>query len=313
MSPQIIGIFIKIFSVSVVVLLGVAVKTFPDEAPVSQLVFFRVVFALPFVLAFCYFQQGRDWARTQAKLKPKRLSLHFRRSFLGMTSMALIFLSVRYLPLPIAQSIRELQPVGITLLAALLLGERIRIFRTIGLFFGLIGVAIIVYQMVTGDNHFEHFSDSDLRLGVIFALLSVLTTSLAQIQIRSMVASESPEAIVFFFFVFTAMISIFFLPFGWVWPSVDGWKWIMMIGFLGAIGQLSLTIAYKYAEASMLAPFEYFSIPLSILIGGMFFDEWPRAVSLIGIVFILLGGLIIIFREGQLAQKRESEAEGRAP
>lgn len=306
MDTTLIGILIKITSVTFVVLLAVAIKTFPDNAPISQLMFFRVFLSIPFVIAFAYWQ-NKNWTALRKALTPNRFSLHLRRSFMGMTGMGLTFASLQMLPLPIAQSLKELNPVLITLFAALFLGETIRIFRTTGLILGLIGVALIATQTLFLDGK---VSTDDIEFwGIVTALGAAIAIALTQIHIRSMVATENPTAIVFWFFIITSLVCLCFLPFGWIWPSAQGWTWLFLIGLLGAGGQLTLTSAYKFAEASTIAPFEYFSIPLALFIGGFFFGEWPHALSLLGIGFILAGGLIIIYREGQMARRRRHDLQ----
>ncbi len=301
MTSTLIGISIKLIGVVSFVWIAVLVKTMPDELPTTQLIFFRCSLALPFVIGFAFQQSHFDMIKTKASLTPKYIWLHIRRSFFGLTCMFLIFYSVRNAPLPIANSLLQLAPILITLLAALFLGETIRLIRTAGLILGVIGVSMIAYDTINGS--LVSAFGSKVIWGVIAALGAALTMALAQIQIRSMVGREHPSAIVSFFFLMGCIATLPFAPFGWEWPSALGWLWLAGIGCAGGIGQLGLTIAYRYADASTLAPFEYFSIPLSLIFGGFLFGEWPHKYSSIGIAFILAGGLIIIYREGQLANR----------
>lgn len=298
MTQSIIGILIKLAAVVFVVLIATFMKMLPSEIPISQIMFFRSFLAIPFVLIYViYLSHG--WNDNAKKLiKPNNIWLHIRRSFFGMTAMALTFTAVRTLPLPLANALKELAPIFITILAVIFLQEKIRIYRSIGLILGICGVGIISYQAIGGSSHLADYPYA--ITGVIAALTSALCIAFAQIQIRSMVKTESPQAVVLFFFIFTSLVTLCFLPFGWVWPEGNTWLILFAIGASGGAAQLCITTAYKFADASTLAPFEYFSIPIALIIGGVFFSEWPSAASFLGMVLILAGGLIIIFRENQL-------------
>lgn len=301
MPPSLIGISIKVFSVVNVVIIAALVKSQPDGLPISQIIFFRCVLAIPFVVGYLLVITEFDRREFLRQIRPNRPWLHIRRSAFGMTSMALIFLSVRLLPLPIANALKELAPIFITLFAALFLGETIRIYRTTGLLIGIMGVAIITYDAIGGALAAQ--IGPDALFGAAAALFAAVTIALAQIQIRSMVKTESPSSVVFFFFAFTALVALGFAPFGWQWPSTQGWLWLLGIGAAGGAAQLGITIAFKYADASTIAPFEYFSIPFALLLGGLIFGEWPHPTALIGMALILIGGLIIIIRESQIARQ----------
>lgn len=297
MSNTLIGIFIKILSVAFVVIMAALIKSYPDDAPISELMFFRSAFSIPFVVLALAFREKWKIKSIGHYLTPNNPWMHIRRSFLGMITMALTFLSVTLIPLPIANALKEFSPVIITILAVIFLGEKIRVYRTVGLLFGVIGVAIITYQAVAGEIAETHGMRA--IYGATAAMGAALCTAITQIQIRSMVANEHPTAVVFYFLLLTALVSLLFLPFGWVWPSSKGWLWLGLIGFCGAISQLAITYAYRFANASTIAPFEYFSIPFAIFLGGFIFSEWPKPLSLLGVLFILFGGVIIIIREGQ--------------
>ena len=307
MPPALIGISIKILAVIFVVMIAVLVKTHPDGLPNTQLIFFRCFLALPFVIAFAYQQSHGDLTKTRIALTPKNLWLHIRRSSFGLTSMFLIFYSVRYAPLPIANALKELSPILITMLAAVFLGEKIRLIRTLALLLGVLGVALITYDTIGGE--LRKTLGPEVTWGALAALGAAFTIALAQIQIRSMIGRESPTAIVAMFFIIGMIVTIPFAPFGWVAPSTQGWLWLIGIGFAGGLGQLCVTLCYQYADASTIAPFEYFSIPFSLMLGGFLFDEWPHRNSLLGMGLILAGGLIIIYREGQLANRERKSKQ----
>jgi drug/metabolite transporter (DMT)-like permease len=77
---------------------------------------------------------------------------------------------------------------------------------------------------------------------------------------------------------------------------------MLLVGFGVAVGGYFISQAYRVAEAAIVAPFEYLALPLSVVWGVIVFDEWPDAVSYIGMALIFGAGLFIIWREAAVAK-----------
>ena len=88
---------------------------------------------------------------------------------------------------------------------------------------------------------------------------------------------------------------------------------LVTAGLMGGIGQILLTSAYRHADVSVIAPFEYASMLLAIGSGFFFFGEIPTLPTLAGAVLIILAGVIIIFRERQLGLEREKQRRAMTP
>ena len=73
--------------------------------------------------------------------------------------------------------------------------------------------------------------------------------------------------------------------------------WIILMGGLGGSAVLLLVISYRMTEQSNLAPFSYFGIPLSFVLGWLFFAEAPWSTLFPGGILIAAGGLLIVWRE----------------
>ena len=69
---------------------------------------------------------------------------------------------------------------------------------------------------------------------------------------------------------------------------------LMLLGLLGIIQQVMLTYSFRYAEASLLAPFDYLSLPLALLFGFWFWNEFPDWISLLGSSVIVLSGMMLM-------------------
>jgi drug/metabolite transporter (DMT)-like permease len=103
------------------------------------------------------------------------------------------------------------------------------------------------------------------------------------------------------------------LPFGWVLPSIMQTVLLVLIGLIGGVAQIFLTLSYRFAPASVVAPFEYTAMLFSLMIGYVFFNELPTLQMLIGAGIIIMAGLVIILREAQLGLKRGASKAVKPP
>ena len=81
-------------------------------------------------------------------------------------------------------------------------------------------------------------------------------------------------------------------------------------GLLGGVGQILLTTSYRYADASLIAPFDYTSMLLAIAVGYTVFGETPSGTMLMGATLIVVAGIAIIWRERQLGLERSARKAG---
>ncbi len=272
-----------------------------DRVPAGQAVFFRAFFTMPILLIWF-------GARGQIAdaLRTANWRGHASRGIVGSVAMGLGFLGLKYLPLPEVTALRFATPIMIVVLAALMLGERVRLIRLSAVAVGLLGVLVILWPRLTVDG-----SAAEL-FGAAIVLASALCAAFAQIFVKRMTGTEHTAAIVFYFSLTATTLSLLTLPFGWVWP--EGWEWAFLIGagLFGVAGQLLLTSSYRYAEAGTLAPFTYVSMIWAILIGWFVFGEMPTVAMLLGSVLIIGAGFAIFLRERQLGLKRVAEGKVRA-
>ncbi|MGB3177505.1 MAG: DMT family transporter, partial [Albidovulum sp.] len=150
-------------------------------------------------------------------------------------------------------------------------------------------------------------------LGAIVVLVGAVFAALAQVFVRKLVAVEKVSAIVFYFSVNSALLSLISLPFGWVVPDATTTAMLVGAGVLGGIGQVFLTTSYRHADASVIAPFEYASMILALCIGYVVFDEVPTLLVLGGAVLVVCAGILIIWRESRLGLERTRQRKAMTP
>ena len=96
-------------------------------------------------------------------------------------------------------------------------------------------------------------------------------------------------------------------------PTATEFALLISAGLLGGLGQIFLTTSYRYADTSVIAPFEYTSILLAVVIGYTVFDEVPTITVLAGVSLVVGAGLIIIYRERQLGLERDKQRRVMTP
>jgi drug/metabolite transporter (DMT)-like permease len=291
------GITLKIFSVAVFTLMAVCIKTAAPVVPPGQAVFFRSIFAVPVILTWLMWTHNlRHGLDTQNPMG------HVWRGLVGTTAMGLGFTALGLLPLPEVTALGYAAPLLTVIFAAMFLGEQVRIFRLSAVLIGLIGVTIVLSPRLTITG-VEEASKLE-TIGAMAALLGAVFAALAQVFVRRLVRTEQTAAIVFYFSITAATLSLVTLPYGWVVPDVTTAALLIGAGLLGGVGQILLTQSYRHADVSVIAPFEYTSMLLALLLGYALFDEIPTGTMLGGAALIVAAGLFIIWREHKLGLER---------
>lgn len=290
------AILLKLAAVLLFTGLAAIIKAATQDVPPGEAVFFRSLFAMPVILVWL-------WQRGEIRqgLVPNNFVGHIWRGLFGTTAMILTFGGLKLVPLPEATAIGYATPMFTVILAAMMLGERIRIFRLSAVALGLVGVIIVMAPRLSLD---AQTMTSGASIGALMVLGAAMMRALVQIHVRKMVASEHTAAIVFYFSLTATTLSLFTIPFGWVWPSPNAWILLISAGLIGGIAQILVTSSYRFGGASMLAPFDYASLIFAAILGYVFFAETPTVNMVIGAGLVVVGGVLIIWRERQLGLER---------
>ena len=300
------GIMLKILSVTVFVIMVTCIKAAAVNVPPGETVFFRSFFAIPVILVWLVWQH--DLAHG---LETKNIMGHVWRGLIGSTAMGLSFTALALLPLPEVTAIGYAAPVLTVIFAAMFLGEQIRAFRMTAVALGLVGVVIILSPRLTVLS--IETADKMEAVGAMMMLMAAVFMALAQVFVRKLVGTESTAAIVFYFSVTATLLSLLTIPFGWVVPSWQDAGLLITAGLLGGIGQILLTTSYRFADTSVIAPFEYVSMLLAVIIGYSVFGESPSNTVIAGVCLVIGAGLIIIWRERQLGLERARQRKVMTP
>ncbi|RYI33098.1 MAG: DMT family transporter [Acetobacteraceae bacterium] len=212
--------------------------------------------------------------------------LHFWRSASQFGATTFFFLSLPYMGLAEATAIADINPVLITLGAALFLGERLGPRRVAGVAAALVGAMIVIRP---GAGVFSWYALLPLCCALSYATSALLT--------RKIGAQESVWASMVYAALFGTIVAGLALPFVWVpIQPQDLWKF-GLIACLGTGAQLCIIRSFSITEAGIVAPFSYLGIVFATVWGAMFYDHWPDRWTVIGALVIVGAGLYVWHRE----------------
>jgi drug/metabolite transporter (DMT)-like permease len=314
---MLIGVLLKILSTVAFTAMGIGVRAAAPSCPIAEIVFFRSAIALVVLLAWL-----RISGDLPAHLATSRPLGHLGRGLSGTAGMFANFLALSLLPLADATSYFYVSPLFVTLIAALVLREKVLLTRWIAVAIGFFGVLVMLSDHMgfsAGD------SLSTQGLGAIVALSGAGFAALSIIQTRRLAISEHTGAIVFYFTCLTTFFGGLLLVLAEIWPAgavgapflagqayvapgAREWAALAGVGVAGGAAQILATMSYRYADASLLASFDYLAMLWALLASLAFFGEWPSAAVIFGAAAIAGSGLLAILGERAARRRKASLA-----
>lgn len=300
MSP-LLGITLKLVSALAFTLMSAAIKSISTRYPTGEIVFVRSFFAmLPLLIWLAWRSELPD------ALKTSNMRGHLKRGIMGSTGMFCGFAALQMLPLSEAVAIGYAAPLAVVVLAALILKERVRIYRWSAVTIGFVGVLIMLSPHLGAGTHPV---GGNAALGAMLGLAGAFCSAFASVEVRLLTQTERTGAIVFYFMLLTSLLGLTTILLGWNMPSWQDALLMVLIGILGGLGQILLVQAYRYGDASLIAPFEYSTMLWALLIGWFWFGEWPALTIVIGGIIVIASGIYVILRERQLGLARREQRE----
>ena len=230
-------------------------------------------------------------------LKTERLKSHTIRSATGLFGMFFTYSAVLLLPLAEATTLGFTAPIFAVLIAMILFRERIGPYRWSAVAMGFAGV-LVVMQPGSGEHH------GVTAPGVAVGLMAPLMVTIISFQIQDLNKTESPWSIVFWFAALSAPVVGLLLPF--VTKAHDPLTWLMILAMalVGAAAQILLTTALRFGSAAVILLMDYTALLWASFYGHYIFDRAAPASLWLGAPLIIGAGLLIAWRERQLARAR---------
>lgn len=259
-------------------LMGVGIREVSGGVNNETVVFFRSLVGVLFFLPLLLVKGSRP-------LKTTRVKAHLWRATYGLAAMYCFFYAIAHLPLADAMLFTYSAPIFTPLLAWWLLKEPLTKRMLITSAIGLVGVLLVAKPS-------EALFDALALVGLAASILAAF----AFVSIREMSDTEPAFRIVFYFSLFSALISA--VPLTWAWQPLDQHQLglLLVIGLLATVSQIVMSKAYGLAPPGLIGPFAYLAIVFAGIVAWLRWGEMPDLTSLIGAALIFSASLLSIAR-----------------
>ena len=298
-NDTVLGISCIVAGMGIGSLMDASIKSLSGAYALHEIVMARSVIAVFLTLFIVRYEGGL------ALLKTSRPLVHLARGLLIVTANMAFYMAISVMPLVVVTGLFFASPLFITALSVPFLGETVGWRRWVGILVGFAGVLIIVQP---GGDTFDVYS--------ILPIISALAYATTQILSRRLGTSDKASVMSFYIgvtFIIVSFIFWFFVGDGsfmgaynskldillrpWKWPNFADGMLMAFIGLLVTGVGYFLSQAYRVAEASAIAPFEFVMLPLALLWGYLFWGEVPSAIAGFGIGLIVASSLYVFLRE----------------
>jgi drug/metabolite transporter (DMT)-like permease len=297
MTDNLRGIVAVLVSSVAFVLNDVCVKLVSDELPSGEILVVRGVLATAMLAAgVVAFGAVRPLGLLFTPMMLLRLA-----SAAGAT--VFIVISLRYLPLATVITVLQVTPLAVTAGAAIIYRERVGWRRWLAALTGFLGVVLIVRP------------DGGLGAAVYLALVTLIFTTVRDLTTRGLhhdipsmfVAAASAAAIM--------LAGFLVAPFDQPWRPPSSWSWALMTMSAAClfVANTAMIMALRSGEMSVIAPFRYVMVPMSILLGYWLWGDIPDALAWAGIGLVLAAGLYTLHRERTGLMRKRAPTPQRSP
>jgi len=272
--------------------MGMLVKLAGERgAHLIELIFWRQLLTLVLIAT------GLALTQRLALIRTRRLPAHARRAASGLLGMLFTYGAVLLLPLTEATTLGFSAPVFAVLIAIVLFHERIGRYRWGAVAIGFAGV-IVAMQPFSG------LHEGVTLAGVAVGLIAPFMVALISFQIQDLNTTENPWSIVFWFAALSLPVAAIALPFVMAAHDPLTWALIFGMGLVGAAAQMLLTTSLRFGSAAVILLMDYTALLWASLYGFYVFERAAPASLWVGAPLIIAAGLLIAWRERQLAKAK---------
>lgn len=254
--------------------------------------FFQMLFLLPVV-----------WISHSGRI-PRPSLAHGLRGLLLASATLFFFWALTYMPLADSAAIFFVEPLILTLLSALFLGEPIGWRRVFAVVIGFVGALIVIRP-----------SFETVGPVAFLPLLSAVCIAIYLTITRSLAKSEDARAMQFWVCVVATLVLSMAMAVGaqasWPvlqpsWPASSEWALLVGLGVIATSSHMLAIYAFRLAPAGILAPFQYLEILGATILGVIVFADLPDSTTMFGISVIVGSGLYVFRRERLIARRANS-------
>lgn len=283
---------VLLFGVFAFDLMGILVRMLGGTYPIFQVTIFRNFFGIiPPIILLWRFDQ---FITLRALNLPKFHLILLIRSLCVLSAQYCFYTALTKIEFATACALGFTGPLFITALSIPLLGHRVGRWRWFAIGIGFVGMLTVLKPF---DASFSGY--------MIYPVIAALGYAISSLLVRLYPEDIPSASIQLTQQICTSLLAVICLySFQTPMPLETGKDALLflLMGVFGGTGVMCLVIAYRMSDPSSLSPFEYFGIPISFTLGWLFFSEAPFDDLFPGIVFIIIAGLVIIYRERRVKQ-----------
>jgi drug/metabolite transporter (DMT)-like permease len=268
--------------------MGAAAKELSDSMSSVEVVFFRNVFGVIFILISIY--------NSPLKQLGGKFWLLIFRGVAGFVALLFFFYNISIISLGEAMTFSKTSTIFTAVFAYLFLNEKLGFKGWLGVFIGFIGILFIT-----------EFDGSSLEKSDYLGILSGVGAALAYTSVRELRNYYDTRAIVLSFMSIGTIVPILLMIIGsyysnpnldfmlgtFVIPEINDWFYIILLGIFSTYAQIYMTKAYSFAKAGIIGTISYSNIVFSIILGLILGDSFPSVLIVFGILLIVLSGFLV--------------------
>ena len=247
-----------------------------------ELAFFRSLFGFIVILPLLL-RGGIDSVRTH---QPR---LQMLRGVVSIAAMMSWFYGLSMVPLAEATALSFTNVIFGSLAAIIFLREKMTMARGIAVFIGFVGVVVILRPGFV-----------QMDIGIVCVLFSALCWGCSVVIVKQLGRTDSAVSIVAWVGIQLSILSLPFALSVWVWPTMEEWLWLSLLGTLATIGHLCMVQGLKLTDAMTIFPLDFTRLIWASLFGLFIFSEWPDVWTFVGAGIIVISGTFMLYREDRI-------------
>ena len=282
------GIKYMLFASLLFAFMGAAAKELSDSMSSVEVVFFRNVFGVFFILISIY--------KSPLKQLGGKFWLLIFRGVAGFVALLFFFYNISIISLGEAMTFSKTSTIFTAVLAYIFLKEKLGSKGWLGVFIGFIGILFIT-----------EFDGSSLEKSDYLGILSGVGAAFAYTSVRELRKFYDTRAIVLSFMAigtigplilmiigsFYSNPNLDFMLGSFIMPTFNDWFYIILLGIFSTYAQIYMTKAYSFAKAGIIGTISYSNIVFSIILGLILGDKFPSILIIFGIILIVVSGILV--------------------
>jgi drug/metabolite transporter (DMT)-like permease len=271
-------------------IVGVSLNAFKDGLVKIMAIDFSPLLILwaQFTVTFLILLPFILWRHGLGILIPRPFGLQLMRGMSVMLGVSLFYWALNFIPLADATAMIFAAPIVVTAFSPLMLKEKVGTSKWIAVAMGFVGVLVILRPEMDGT-----------RSGYFLALGAGITLGFFYMFNRKLAGRSPPFVAVLYTVMVGALLLLPVVPFVWIAPQPSQSAIIIWFFIIATAGQIFLVMSFRFAQASLLAPFQYAQIITATVFGYFAFGHFPDQWVWTGILLIVASGVFIALSQSR--------------